>query len=99
MNNEPRFTAYNQATEPSRLDRLKMVWGYAVALADQCGNAAFTSAVAELHDHKGILGIVWKRSPSAGEKEFFSRAWKSSVGDRTDIVEHELESSSGRSTL
>jgi len=38
----PTFTAYNSATEPFRLDRLRIVWGYTVALAD-CYERAWKS--------------------------------------------------------
>ena len=89
MDNSPTFTAYNQATEPSRIDRLRTVWGYVVGLADHYGNRDLASKIAELHDHKGILVVRWKEDGTAGEKEFFSRAWKSSIGDFCDNVEHE----------
>lgn len=91
MMQEPVFTAYNQATESSRIDRLQRVWGYAVGMADHFGNTQFPDKVARLHDHKGILTVLWKSDPTPGEKEFFSSAWKSSIGDGSDIVEHEFD--------
>ncbi len=89
MANGPVFTAYTEATEAFRIDRLRTVWGYAVGLADHYGNLDFKKKVAELHDHKGILTVKWKEAATAGEKEFFSRAWKSDIGDACENVEHE----------
>jgi len=90
MTDSPKFTAYNQATEPFRIDRLRTVWGYVVGLADHYGNAELPNKIVGLHDHKGILTVRWKVDGTAGEKEFFSRAWKSGIGDFCDNVEHEM---------
>ena len=88
MPTTPKFTATNQTTESGRIDRLRTVWGYAVALAEHYGNRGLRRKIAGLHDHKGILTITWKSTATAGEKEFFVQAWKS-VGDLTENVEHE----------
>jgi hypothetical protein len=87
----PKLTAYNSVTEPSKIPRLQNVWGYVVALADHYGNRTFSAKVAGLNDHKGILEVAWRSEPTEGEKEFFLRAWKSSIGDNSDQVEHRVE--------
>lgn len=86
---EPIFSAFNEATEPDRLNRLRSVWGYALGLADNSGNANFEGIVAELHDYKGELTVRWRVTPTLGEREFFVRAWESSVGDGCPNVQHE----------
>ena len=90
MKNKPAFNAYNEGSEPFRINRLHAVWGYAIAQADHYGNSDLQTKVAELYDHKGILIVKWKEAGSPGEKDFFSRAWTSCIGDSSDNVEHEI---------
>lgn len=85
----PTITATNGHTEPDRIERLERVYGYALALADSAGNARFIEKLTQLHDHKGTLIVFWHEPPTALEKEYFSRAWASKVGDGTTLVEHE----------
>jgi hypothetical protein len=86
----PSITATNAHTEPDRLERLQRVYGYAMALADSADNAGFVDKLTQLHDHKGTLIVFWHAPPSAGEQDYFSRAWASKVGDGTTRVEHEF---------
>lgn len=86
----PSITATNSLTEPDRVERLSRVYGYAVALADQHGNAGFIEKVGQLHDHKGTLMVFWLDKPSDEEKAYFASAWASKVGDGTTAVEHEI---------
>lgn len=84
------LTAYNADTEPDRLIRLERVVGYVFALAEHYGNENICSRIESLHDHKGLLTVTWHVQPTDGEKEFLSKAWKSSIGDGADNVEHAL---------
>ena len=85
----PTITATNSQTEPDRIERLQRVYGYAMALSDAAGNARFVEKLTQLHDHKGTLIVFWHEPPGAEEKDYFTRAWASRVGDGTTHVEHE----------
>jgi hypothetical protein len=85
----PTITATNSDAEPDRIERLDRVYGYAMALADSAGNAAFVDKLTQLHDHKGTLIVFWNEAPSEPERSYFTRAWASKVGDGTENVEHE----------
>jgi hypothetical protein len=86
----PKISATNSGTEPDRIERLNRVYGYSVALADCAGNSAFLGKLSHLHDHKGVLMVVWYAEPTEEEKGFFVKAWNSKVGDETTHVEHEV---------
>lgn len=86
----PKITATNSNTEPDRIERLNRIYGYALGLADQAGDRACIGKLAQLHDHKGTLVVSWFEEPTASEKYYFVRAWKSLVGDQTTHVEHKL---------
>jgi hypothetical protein len=86
----PTITATNSSTELDRIERLTRVYGYAVALADAHGmGEGFIEKFSQLHDHKGTLIVFWTDMPSEAEKEFFTRAWSSKIGDGSTNVEHE----------
>ena len=72
-----------------RLPRIQRVIGYACALANHYGNDTLLDKVESLYDHEGTLTVGWKREPSEGEKEFFTKAWDSMIGDGCDNVEHQ----------
>lgn len=84
------LSSYEHTQE--REQRLRDTLIYVLALADQAENELVFSKVSQLHDHKGILTVTWHSAPTTSEKEFFSKAWASSVGDGADNVEHELSS-------
>jgi hypothetical protein len=88
----PRISATNYDTEPDRIERLNRVYGYAIGLADQDGNGQCITKLAQLHDHKGNLIVVWHDEPTDVEKAYFIKAWMSQVGDGTTNVEHEIKS-------
>lgn len=90
----PTLTATNSQTEPDRsagrrIERLGRVYGYAMALADDAGNAGFVHKLTQLHDHKGTLIVFWHEAPRDEEKAYFTRAWASRIGDGSTHVEHE----------
>jgi len=85
----PAITATNSLTEPDRIERLNRVYGYAMALADADNNPGFVEKLTQLHDHKGTLIVFWNAPPSERERDCWTRAWLSRVGDGTDHVEHE----------
>lgn len=86
----PRISATNSDTEPDRIERLNRVYGYAIGLADNDGNSECITRLAQLHDHKGRLIVVWHAAPSEAERSYFTKAWMSLVGDGTASVEHEI---------
>lgn len=86
----PKISATNSNTEPDRIERLNRVYGYALALADAAGDREFLGKLAQLHDHKGTLIVVWFEEPADSEKGHFVTAWKSKVGDESSQVEHEV---------
>jgi len=86
----PTLSATNAQTEPDRIERLDRVFGYALALADADGDAAFVHKLTQVHDHKGTLIVFWQEPPSEAEKDYWMRAWASKVGDGTSAVEHEF---------
>lgn len=87
----PKITATKSDTEPDRIERMNRVYGYAVGLADYCGNIGFIEKISQLHDHKGNLIVVWATEPTEAEKNYFLRAWQSKIGDESMHVEHEVE--------
>jgi len=88
----PKISATNSNTEPDRIERLNRVYGYALGVADQVGAHELLGKLAQLHDHKGTLTVVWFGEPAAIEKECFVKAWRSKIGDETAAVEHEVRS-------
>jgi hypothetical protein len=86
----PTITATNSFTEPDRLERLTRVYGYAMALADVDNNSQFVEKFTQIHDHKGTLIVFWHDAPTDQERQYFSRAWSSKVGDGSVNVEHEV---------
>lgn len=90
----PALTATNADTEPDRIERLNRVYGYAIGQADADANGECITRLMRLHDHKGALIVTWHVAPSAPEKDYFTRAWLSLVGDRSDNVTHEVAGAS-----
>ncbi|UOD28290.1 hypothetical protein INH39_22930 [Massilia violaceinigra] len=86
----PTITATNSFTEPDRIERLTRVYGYVVALADLAGVEGFIEKFTQIHDHKGSLIVFWNDAPSEQEKQFFTQAWSSKIGDGSSNVEHEV---------
>ena len=82
------ISAYNSDTEQYRLVRIERVVGYLCAISEHYSNDKLLSKIVQLHDHKGMLTVTWRSEPSAGEKEFISKAWLSCIGDGADNVEH-----------
>ncbi len=87
----PKITATNSDTEPDRIERLNRVYGYAIGLADAVGNGICITKLAQLHDHKGSLIVLWLVAPNDEEKNFFVKAWMSQMGDGTTQVEHQVK--------
>ena len=87
----PVISATNSNIEVDRIERLNRVYGYAIALADADGNRQCISKLVQLHDHKGVLTVTWRHSPTTPEKVYFTRAWTSLIGDGSDHVDHQME--------
>lgn len=85
-----KISATHSETEPDRIERLNRVYGYAMALADTDGNATCITKLAKLHDHKGTLMVIWHEAPTEFERIYFTKAWRSKVGDESTQVEHAL---------
>lgn len=85
-----KISATHGETEPDRLERLNRVYGYAMALADADLNDNCIIKLAKIHDHKGVLMVIWHSTPTENEKNYFVKAWKSKIGDETSVVEHAL---------
>ena len=92
----PAVSATNGDTEPDRLERLNRVYGYAIAQADLDNDRDCITRLVRLHDHKGTLVVTWRVAPSDLEKAYFSRAWQSLVGDRSENVAHEVAGGPGQ---
>jgi hypothetical protein len=86
----PTITATNSFTEPDRIERLNRVYGYAAALADAAGVLHTIEKCSQLHDHKGTLIVFWHEPPTDVERNYWTRAWASRVGDGTTAVVHEF---------
>ena len=71
--------------------RLENVFYYALELAEYYGNTHFPNKVARLHDHKGLLTVVWREMPTLKEKEYFLLAWESPIGDLSPNILHLLD--------
>lgn len=70
--------------------RFERVVGYVCAFGEHYGNNALLSKIAKLHDHKGMLEVTWRVSPTDGEKEILAKAWRSLIGDgAAKNVEHQ----------
>lgn len=82
---------HQQRYRTGRIERLNRVYGYAIGLADLDGNAACITKLAQLHDHKGNLIVIWHDAPTDAEKDYFLKAWLSQVGDGTVNVMHEIK--------
>ncbi|MFZ6648556.1 hypothetical protein ACO0LO_22730 [Undibacterium sp. TJN25] len=87
----PRISATRSETEPDRIERLNRVYGYAIGLADLDGNTECITKLSKIHDHKGILMVIWFEEPTEKEKSYFVKAWMSKVGDLSTRVEHEVQ--------
>jgi len=84
-----RVTVTGSVRDQTGAERLNSVIGYACALADADGNDRVLGKVAGLHDRTGALTVTWKVGPTADEMRYFTLAWGSSVGARSDDVRHE----------
>ena len=91
----PTISATNSNTEPDRIERLNRVYGYALGLADQAGATQFLGKLSQLHDHKGVLVVVWFSEPTEVEKACFLKAWASKIGDESSNVEHQVKPLAG----
>jgi hypothetical protein len=58
--------------------RLATTLGYVAALSEIAGTETM-GAIADLSEFSDILTVRWHRDPTAAEKEFFNKAWKSQV--------------------
>lgn len=85
----PTITATDSHTEPQRLERLQRVLGYAMALADTDDHRDMPGKLTQIHDHKGTLIVFWHEPPLVAERDYFNRAWASSIGAGANTVEHE----------
>ena len=85
----PSITATDSQDQPERIERLHRVYGYALALADSAGDAAFADKLSQLHDHKDTLIVFWNLVPGEPERAIFARAWASQTGHGAASVEHE----------
>ena len=67
-------------------------WGASRQAACDCATAQPRCEVsgASFRDHKGTLLVFWQAAPTAAEQAYWSRAWRSRVGDGTDDVVHEF---------
>ena len=86
----PTISASRSDTEPDRLERLNRVYGYVVGQADFSDNKTCITKIANLHDNKGVLYVSWSLQPTDQERNFFSRAWRSQIGDETMNIVHQL---------
>jgi hypothetical protein len=91
MQNFPTVDANRSQEEPWRLSRLERVIGYVFALAEYAGDEYFFEKVESLYDHKGEITITWRKQPSDKQKDFFSKAWFSQIGDGSLSVEHVIK--------
>ena len=89
----PWLSAYGWRNERWRIRRLIAVSGF-------LASSHLLSCVARLHDHKGLLTVVARRSHTMGPPdprlvaallEASTRAWMSSIGDHSDTVEVVVE--------
>ena len=87
----PAITATNSDSEPDRIERLNRVYGYVVGMAEAVGNVELVGKLVQLHDHKGVLSVFWRKAPAPAEKVFFHQAWKSLIGDGSVSVQHEVK--------
>jgi hypothetical protein len=62
-----KLSAYNQTTEPVRLDRLGLV---AACLRETA------TPILELRDHKGCLSVNWAERPSTADVMRAGKAWE-----------------------
>ena len=90
-NGEIALDSSDGSSDQFRMRRLERTIGYACALAEHYGNDMLLSKIDSLYDHKGILRVSWKSEPAAGEREIFSKAWGSLIGDgAAENVEHKI---------
>ena len=54
------------------------------------GNQHFIEKFSQIHDHKGTLIVFWHDVPTDEEKNYFTAAWASKMGDGSTNVEHEI---------
>lgn len=74
---EMRLTATNQESEPSRLVRLQAM----KALIEYDDRKTFDH-IEELHDHKGVLTVVYLRGYSRGiDKRMIAETWDYHFGE------------------
>jgi len=87
-NNTMRLTPTNK-TDTASLARLQRLYGYLAALADHYGNRGIFRKISEIFDCTGTLIVSWDQEPTAGELEFFDKAWAGQIaGDAPAQIEH-----------
>jgi hypothetical protein len=83
MSDNVTMTAYNEATEPDRIDRLSRV-GKALQRKRRIRltgsimsepTPIIETSIRALHDHKGVLFVDWEEQPTTQEISAVSRAW------------------------
>jgi len=89
---EHKITLTGSDDSPAwRTSRLERVIGYVCALAEHYNNRTLLDKIEGLNDHEGSLIVKWKTTPTTGEKEFFSKAWESTIANEvSENVEHEI---------
>lgn len=89
---------HNDEIGPTSADpralRLSRVLGYVKAISELEGEVDFLSKIKRLHDHKGILKVIWSNRVEIPTKYalFFQAAWE---GECEETVEHCHEFSDG----
>src|SRR5215203_2454866 len=68
-----------------RIERLRETLGYLKALVPDFDEAH----LAEMHDHKGMLMLTWRRPPTSWTQACCARAWEVQ-GELGENVEHRM---------
>lgn len=86
-NEEIILAGYNES--PYLFARLQRVIGFIYGIASHYDESTkILTKLRKLYDHKGLLIVHWKETPTVREKEFFRLAWASIIGDGSSSVHH-----------
>jgi hypothetical protein len=87
---QPALSAYNEESEPWRLDRLAKAHAYAKGVMSNDPTCpSLDELVHALHDHKGFILVTWRVRPTKALRNAYVRAWESS-GEISDYVTHRV---------
>lgn len=84
-----KFSTYDDCDilYPCVVDRYTRLHGvlYYIQAMEDIYKIEFIPLIAEFHDHKGCLMVVWKKRPPARYRKLVARAWERCYGEPNSL--------------